>query len=126
MQDIFLGEILGAVALAGYHSSLKPTLRVEPINVFAEGVEFKDGQTVTDEYHGKLVKKLENIDPTKYYDLYVNELRNTKQSAVIGSSDDQRRRWSAPPNNLSFLPGNGCNSLNVQQFMCTADTEEFK
>ncbi|KAB1214129.1 Pyrimidine-specific ribonucleoside hydrolase RihA [Morella rubra] len=71
--DIFLGEILGAVALAGYHSSLKQTLRVEPINVFAEGVEFKDGQTVTDEYHGKLVKILENVDPTAYYDLYVNE-----------------------------------------------------
>lgn len=111
MQDIFLGEILGAVALTCDHSSLKPTLRVEPIKVFAEGVESKDGQTVIDKNHGKLVKILEKIDTAAYHDLYANQLGNTKQSAVLGSYDDQRRKWSTPPNYPNFVPGNGLNIL---------------
>lgn len=97
MQGIFSGEILGALALAGEHSSLQPTLRVWPIKVFAEGVESQDGQTVIDEKHGKLVKVLENVNPTAYYNLLANQLGNMKQSAVIGSSNEQRRIWSRPP-----------------------------
>lgn len=96
-MGIFSGEILGALALAGEHSSLQPTLRVWPIKVFAEGVESQDGQTVIDEKHGKLVKVLENVNPTAYYNLLANQLGNMKQSAVIGSSDEQRRIWSRPP-----------------------------
>ncbi|KAB1214127.1 Non-specific ribonucleoside hydrolase RihC [Morella rubra] len=96
-MGIFSGEILGALALAGEHSSLQPTLRVWPIKVFAEGVESQDGQTVIDEKHGKLVKVLENVNPTAYYNLLANQLGNMKQSAVIGSSNEQRRIWSRPP-----------------------------
>ena len=94
LQDIFSGEILGAVALAG---DLKPTMQVKPVKIFAEGVESKDGQTVTDKKYGKLVKILENVDPTAYYDLFANRLGNMKQSAVIGSFDEQKRQWSTQP-----------------------------
>jgi hypothetical protein len=94
LQDIFSGEILGAVALAG---DLKPTVQVKPVKIFAEGVESKDGQTVIDEKDGKLVTIIENVNSTAYYDLFVNRLDDTKQSAVIGSFDEQRRQWSRPP-----------------------------
>ncbi|KAM4116217.1 hypothetical protein ACB094_02G033500 [Castanea mollissima] len=93
-MDIFSGEILGAVALAG---DLKPTVQVKPVKIFAEGVESKDGQTVIDKKYGKLVKILKNVDPTAYYDLFANRLGNMKQSAVIGSFDEQKRQWSTRP-----------------------------
>ncbi|KAM4126684.1 hypothetical protein ACJW30_02G033200 [Castanea mollissima] len=93
-MDIFSGEILGAVALAG---DLKPTVQVKPVKIFAEGVESKDGQTVIDKKYGKLVKILKNVDPTAYYDLFANGLGNKKQSAVIGSFDEQKRQWSTRP-----------------------------
>lgn len=93
-MDVFSGEILGAVALAG---ELKPTVQVKPVKIFAEGFESKDGQTVIDKKYGKLVKILENVDPTAYYDLFANRLGNMKQSAVIGSFDEQKRQWSTQP-----------------------------
>ncbi|KAG2721606.1 hypothetical protein I3760_02G089200 [Carya illinoinensis] len=93
----FSGEILGAVALASHHSPLKPTLRVKPIKVFAEGVESKDGQTVIDEKHGKPVKILEDINREAYYHLFAKQMVNTEQSAVMGSFNDQKRMWRTPP-----------------------------
>uniref|UniRef100_A0A7N2LW35 Inosine/uridine-preferring nucleoside hydrolase domain-containing protein n=1 Tax=Quercus lobata TaxID=97700 RepID=A0A7N2LW35_QUELO len=93
-MDIFSGEILGAVALAG---DLKPTVQVKPVKIYAEGIESKDGQTVIDEKDGKLVKILENVKPTAYYDLFANRLGDMKQSAIIGSFDEQKRLWSTPP-----------------------------
>ena len=94
LQDIFTGEILGAVALVG---DLKPTLQVKRVKVLAEGVESKDGHTVIDEKDGKLVKILKHVNPAAYYDLFANRLGNMKQSAVIGSFDEQKRLWSTPP-----------------------------
>ena len=94
LQDIFSGEILGAVALAG---DLKQTVQVKPVKIYAEGIESKDGQTVIDEKDGKLVKILENVKPTAYYDLFANRLGDMKQSAIIGSFDEQKRLWSTPP-----------------------------
>ncbi|GMY27604.1 pyrimidine-specific ribonucleoside hydrolase riha [Fagus crenata] len=93
-MDIFTGEILGAVALVG---DLKPTLQVKRVKVLAEGVESKDGHTVIDEKDGKLVKILKHVNPAAYYDLFANRLGNMKQSAVIGSFDEQKRLWSTPP-----------------------------
>ncbi|KAM4126681.1 hypothetical protein ACJW30_02G033000 [Castanea mollissima] len=92
--DIFSQEILGALVLAG---DLKPTMQVKPVKVFAEGVESTDGQTMIDEKDGKLVKILEDVNYTAYYDLFANRLNDLKQSAVIGSFDEQRRLWSRPP-----------------------------
>nr|POE48164.1 non-specific ribonucleoside hydrolase rihc [Quercus suber] len=100
-MDIFSGEILGAVALAG---DLKPTVQVKPVKIYAEGIESKDGQTVIDEKDGKLVKILENVKPTAYYDLFANRLGDMMQSAIIGSFDEQKRLWSRVhhQNNFGF------------------------
>ncbi|KAB5545451.1 hypothetical protein DKX38_013563 [Salix brachista] len=95
-MDTFLGEILGAVVLAGNFSKLDPTFLVKPIKVLAEGVESEDGGVVTDEKQGRLVKIVENVNLGAYYDLFTEQLSSKEQSAVIGSFDEQRRNWSVP------------------------------
>ncbi|KAK6930083.1 Inosine/uridine-preferring nucleoside hydrolase domain [Dillenia turbinata] len=95
--DIFLGEILGAVILAEEHSSLKLTFEIKPIKVVATGDESEDGSTVTDEKEGKSVKIYQTLDTTAFYDLYSKQLSEEKQSAVIGSFEEQKRIWSRPP-----------------------------
>ncbi|CAK7332913.1 unnamed protein product [Dovyalis caffra] len=97
-MDTFLGEILGAVVLAGDHSKLDPTFLAKPIMVLAEGDVSKDGQVVIDEKQGKFVKILENVDPEAHYNLFAKQLCIKKQSAVVGSFDEQRRIWSVPRN----------------------------
>ncbi|KAF2287749.1 hypothetical protein GH714_002557 [Hevea brasiliensis] len=93
-MDTFLGEILGAVVLAG-DPLLNPILQIKPIKVLAEGVESKDGQIVVDEKQGKLVKILESVDPVVYYDVFAMQLGVKNQSAVVGSFEEQRRMWSS-------------------------------
>lgn len=99
-----MGEILGAVVLAG-DSLLNPISRMKPIKVLAEGVESKDGQIVVDEKQGKLVKILESVDPVAYYDLFAKQLGVKKQSAVIGSFEEQRRMWSLQPSSSNHNNG---------------------
>ena len=72
-------------------------MQVKPVKILAEGVESTDGQTMIDEKDGKLVKILEDVNNTAYYDLFANRLNDLKQSAVIGSVDEQRRLWSRQP-----------------------------
>ncbi|XP_024931679.3 nucleoside hydrolase 3 [Ziziphus jujuba] len=96
-METFLGEILGAVFLAGDQSNLNPTLQIKPVKVSANGIESKDGQTLIDKKKGKLVKILENINPIAYYDVYANQLGLEKQSAVLGSFNEQKRMWRKPP-----------------------------
>lgn len=96
--DTFLGEILGAVVLAGDHSKLEPIWLAKPIMILAQGDESKDGQVVIDEKRGKFVRILENVDPEAHYGLFAKQLAIKKQSAVVGSFGEQRRIWSAPPN----------------------------
>ncbi|KAJ6351872.1 hypothetical protein OIU78_007710 [Salix suchowensis] len=67
--DTFLGEILGAVVLAGDHSKLEPIWLAKPIMILAHGDESKDGQVVIDEKRGKFVRILENVDPEAHYGL---------------------------------------------------------
>lgn len=98
-QDTFLGEILGVVVLADDYASLNPTFAVKPIRVLAEGVESRDGQTLVDRKHGKLVKVLENLNPMAYYNMFADKLGDKKQSAVIGSFDEQSRIWRTKPTN---------------------------
>ncbi|XP_044484801.1 uncharacterized protein LOC123210486 [Mangifera indica] len=98
-MDTFLGEILGAVVLADDYASLNPTFAVKPIRVLAEGVESRDGQTLVDRKHGKLVKVLENLNPMAYYNMFADKLGDKKQSAVIGSFDEQSRIWRTKPTN---------------------------
>ncbi|KAK4405632.1 Pyrimidine-specific ribonucleoside hydrolase RihA [Sesamum angolense] len=96
MQDTFLGEILGAVILAGDSLVLKTTYGVRKVQVLATGMESEDGQINIDENKGSSVKVLEHVDPLAYYDTFANQLGEEKQSAVIGSFDEQRRMWSVP------------------------------
>ncbi|CAL1397067.1 unnamed protein product [Linum trigynum] len=96
-MDIFLGEILGAIVLAGDHSVVKPVLQVKPIKVLAGGDESTDGQIVIDEKQGKSVKALKSIDPDAYYEAFANQLGEKEQSAVIGSFEEQKRIWNTPP-----------------------------
>ncbi|XP_038723137.1 uncharacterized protein LOC120015024 isoform X2 [Tripterygium wilfordii] len=92
----FLGELLGAVILAGDHTLLKPILQVKPIKFFAEGIESKDGETIVEEKQGKLVKVLENVNTVAYYDLFAKQLGVEQQSAVLGSFCEQKKLWSRP------------------------------
>lgn len=85
--------------LTDYHSSLKPIFEVKSIRVFAEGDESKDGQILVDRKQGKLVKVVENLDPLAYYNVFANGLGSKKQSAAIGSFDEQRRTWKTKPRN---------------------------
>ncbi|KAL0414664.1 UNVERIFIED_CONTAM: hypothetical protein Sradi_1668100 [Sesamum radiatum] len=96
MQDTFLGEILGGVILAGDSLVLKTTYGVRKVQVLATGVESEDGQINIDQNKGSSVKVLEHVDPLAYYDTFANQLGEEKQSAVIGSFDEQRRMWSVP------------------------------
>ncbi|KHG23714.1 Pyrimidine-specific ribonucleoside hydrolase rihA [Gossypium arboreum] len=96
--DIFFGEILGAILMAGDQRKLKPTMQEMPIKVIAEGTEAIDGQILIEEKHGKLVQILKNIDPMAYYDQFADRLGDEKQSAVLGSYDEQRKMWNTPPN----------------------------
>ncbi|KAF8401588.1 hypothetical protein HHK36_012533 [Tetracentron sinense] len=96
-MDTFLGEILGAVILAGDHPHLNKTLQVKPVKVLATGDESKDGQITIDEKQGRLVKILEGVNPVAYYDHFANLFGDKVQSAVIRSFDEQKRIWSKPP-----------------------------
>lgn len=101
-METFLGEILGAVFVAGDHSLLKPTLQGKHIKVIVEGVESKDGEIVIDRKKGKLVRVLEKVDAIAYYDIFVDQLRSKSQSAVVGSFDEQMKKWTTPPNQTDF------------------------
>lgn len=92
---MFVGEILGAV-VAGDLSALKSTFEVKKLKVSATGAESEDGEIIMDKEYGKAVKVLENLDPSAYYNLFAKRLGDEKQSAVIGSFNEQRRIWSVP------------------------------
>lgn len=97
LQDIFLGEILGTVYLAGNASQLNPNLQIKPIKVYAEGVESKDGQILIHEKQGKYVRILDSINSEGYYNMFANQLSAKTQSAVVSSFDGQKRMWHKPP-----------------------------
>lgn len=94
MQDMFLGEMLGAVIMSNGHSSLNSSFQVKPIRVYATGREDTDGQMAVDEQNGLPIKILESFDETAYYDLFANRIGDKKQSAVVGSFSEQKRMWS--------------------------------
>ncbi|KAK1351794.1 Pyrimidine-specific ribonucleoside hydrolase rihB [Heracleum sosnowskyi] len=93
-METFLGEVLGAVVLAGDNSTLKSEFHVKSIKVLATGDESEDGQLYIDEKQGKSVKVLANLESSGYFQLLANRLNDKKQSAKVGSFEEQRRIWS--------------------------------
>lgn len=87
--------------MAGDQRKLKPTMQEMPIKVIAEGIEAIYGQILIDEKHGKLVPILKNIDPMAYYDQFADRLGDEKQSAVLGSYNEQRKMWNTTQWNLT-------------------------
>ncbi|CAN6677002.1 unnamed protein product [Malus baccata var. baccata] len=102
-MQTFLGEILGAVFIAG-DSHLNETFQVEPIKVYAEGFESSDGQLMIDENQQKLVRLLDSVDPEAYYDLFADRLSDSNQSAVLASFEEQVNFWRKPPNQSGTAP----------------------
>ncbi|CAL8991571.1 unnamed protein product [Prunus brigantina] len=102
-MQTFLGEILGAVLIAG-DSHLNQTFQVKPIKVHAEGVESKDGQLLIDEKQGKLVRVLDSVNPKAYYDLFAERLSDSDQSAVLVNFEEQVKLWRKPPNQTQPTP----------------------
>ncbi|KAK1696700.1 hypothetical protein QYE76_013397 [Lolium multiflorum] len=96
--DIFLGEVLGAVYMV-QGSDLKSSVKLKPISVVANTTERTDGQIVISKQSTKLVKVLSHFNDEIYYNRLANSLANKKQSAVIGSFEEQMAIWSRPPNN---------------------------
>ncbi|KAL3626176.1 Nucleoside hydrolase 3 [Castilleja foliolosa] len=101
-MDIFLGEILGAIILAGNSSFLKTSYATRNVQVLATRAESEDGRIIIDRNKGRLVNVLEHVDPQAYYTTFVNRLGDEKQSAVIGSFEEQRRIWSTDKNGLKI------------------------
>jgi inosine-uridine nucleoside N-ribohydrolase len=95
--DMFLGEVLGAVLLGGDDASLKPKMRAEHIKVIAEGDESRDGKILIDKLRGKQIKILERVDLISISESFASRLDDKKQSAVIGSFEEQKKIWSTPP-----------------------------
>ncbi|XP_008450713.2 nucleoside hydrolase 3-like isoform X2 [Cucumis melo] len=83
--DMFLGEVVGAVSLAGKHLNLKQTFSFKPLKVISNGGESKVGQTIIDGKKGKWVRVLESIEPLAVYEDLANALADEKQTAVIAS-----------------------------------------
>lgn len=91
MQDLFLGEILGAVILASNNSQLNKTYEFKPLKILADGDESNFGEIIIDEKRGKLVKILRSINEEAYYEHFAEVLGNERQSAVLGSYGELQR-----------------------------------
>ncbi|XP_015875259.2 nucleoside hydrolase 3 [Ziziphus jujuba] len=92
--DTFLGEILGAVILAGNNPELNEEFNYKLLKVIAEGDISEIGQLIIDENQGKRVKVLKNVNEDAYYDHFTGVFGDHKQSAVIGSFWEQKIIWS--------------------------------
>ncbi|KAL6493338.1 hypothetical protein OROGR_033097 [Orobanche gracilis] len=98
--DLFVGEILGAVILAEDNQVLKTSYAKKKLEVYATGVESEDGHMVINENKkSNSVNVLEHVlDHVAYYDAFANRLGDENQSAVVGSSEEHNKMWSAPQN----------------------------
>ncbi|KAI5326519.1 hypothetical protein L3X38_035593 [Prunus dulcis] len=97
-MDTFLGEILGAVILAGGHPLLNQTFEFMPLKVVAEGDVSIIGQLLVDENQTKMVKILCSINPEAYYEQFANILGAKQLSAVIASFVEEKGTWATQPN----------------------------
>lgn len=94
-QDMFSGEILGAIILVDDHQKhLNSNFGIEHLKVNAEGMLSKDGEVTFDTHKNKGFKVLQGFNHVSCYNIFSNRLLHKKQSAVIGSFDEQKRLWS--------------------------------
>ncbi|KAF8765666.1 hypothetical protein HU200_008163 [Digitaria exilis] len=94
-MDIFLGEVLGAVYMV-QGSDLEPSVKVKPVSIVANNTESTDGQILVRRKSANLLKILYNLNDGVYYNHLTNALANSKQSAIVGSFDEQKAIWSRP------------------------------
>ncbi|KAL8230142.1 hypothetical protein R6Q59_000522 [Mikania micrantha] len=94
--DMFSSEILGAIILAGDRKLLNSTFETKHLKVFAEGQLSRDGEVIFDPHKKKGIKVLKGFNDESCYDIFSNNLLRRKQSAVIGSFDQQKRLWGSP------------------------------
>ena len=94
-QDIFLGEVLGAVYMV-QGSNLEPSVKVKPVSIVANTTESTDGQIFARRMSANQLKILYNLNNGVYYNHLANSLANDKQSAVVGSFEEQKAIWSRP------------------------------
>ena len=76
---------------------LNPVMQAKKISVLAGNLT-TDGQITVDQKKGKLVNVLDSLDSEAYYSQFAKLLGNKTQSAVVGSFDEQKRKWSTPYN----------------------------
>lgn len=96
MQEIFLGEVLGAVLLVDSDHKLNTKMQMKPIRVLAGDLSL-DGQIKVNQY-GKVVRILDDFSSKTYYRRFASLLGHRRQSAVIGSFDEQKKMWNKPNN----------------------------
>ncbi|GJV07797.1 inosine-uridine preferring nucleoside hydrolase family protein [Tanacetum coccineum] len=93
--DMFLGEILGVLVVASDPNILKPTFEIEHLMVYAQGNVSKDGEIMVDTNKTKGIKVLKDFNHVSCYDIFANHLTDRKQSAVIGSFNEQKKLWGS-------------------------------
>lgn len=57
----------------------------------------QDGEIRVDKRHGKPVDIVDDLDSEAYYNAFASLLGDKKQSAVVGSYEEQKKLWSTPP-----------------------------
>jgi hypothetical protein len=75
---------------------LKPSVKVKPLSVVANTAKSTDGQILASKKSAKILNVLDNVNSGIYYTRLANSLSNTKQSAVVGSFEEQKSIWSRP------------------------------
>jgi hypothetical protein len=93
LQDIFLGEVLGSVYMV-QGPELKPSVKVKPLSVVANTAKSTHGQISASKKNAKILNVLDNVNSGIYYTRLANSLSNKKQSAVVGSFEEQKSIWS--------------------------------
>jgi hypothetical protein len=80
-------------------SDLEPSVKVKPICIVANTTESTNGQIVVKK-SAKPVNVLYSLNTGAYCNHLANSLANDKQSAVVGSFEEQKAIWSTPQKHL--------------------------
>ncbi|MFS7928281.1 putative inosine/uridine-preferring nucleoside hydrolase domain, ribonucleoside hydrolase [Helianthus anomalus] len=92
--DMFLGEILAAIVATNNQKVLNSTFEIKHVNIYAKGQLSRDGEIVFNKRKRKGIKVLQGFSHVSCYDIFADHLVRRKQSAVLGSFEEQKRRWT--------------------------------